>query len=343
MEENVVEDITDEAQDWRFLTDYNSKANALPKRGEKDFEPDGTQVQSAILQESRDAMYKALSGERKHSAKNHVTATWFKNLGMAKVDAVRSSHFSSMGKADSNGVVWLLPEEVVYLVERGSMECWYPEGVPMTLQAVYASCIRSPGDLERLQVFSYLKKAGFIVLRAGDDLSTFNPEIVTKGFNLREYWQSGLQLLKKMHSKPRTFESMFQTLELIPYHRPPHHPVTLSPNKGSSLHRIDFIAWKPSATNFKKTNPPPPDYYISVIDAREHSMPDLSSVERLFNSVPVNEKTASLTQTQRLKEGWRNVILSIVDSGLISFFKISDISFGEEKVYVKPPKPKPRS
>jgi len=35
----------------------------IPKRGEKDFEPDGTNKQQRILQEGREAMYAALSFE----------------------------------------------------------------------------------------------------------------------------------------------------------------------------------------------------------------------------------------------------------------------------------------
>jgi hypothetical protein len=38
-----------------------SRFQKIPKRGEKDFEPDGTRKQRNFLQESRDAMYSALS------------------------------------------------------------------------------------------------------------------------------------------------------------------------------------------------------------------------------------------------------------------------------------------
>ena len=34
---------------------------SIPKRGEKDFEPDGTNKQQNLLQEGREAMYAALS------------------------------------------------------------------------------------------------------------------------------------------------------------------------------------------------------------------------------------------------------------------------------------------
>jgi hypothetical protein len=37
------------------------KFQQIPKRGEKDFEPDGTMKQANVLQEGREAMYAALS------------------------------------------------------------------------------------------------------------------------------------------------------------------------------------------------------------------------------------------------------------------------------------------
>jgi hypothetical protein len=37
--------------------------HALPKRGDKDFEPDGTIRQVGILQEAREAMYSALNSD----------------------------------------------------------------------------------------------------------------------------------------------------------------------------------------------------------------------------------------------------------------------------------------
>ena len=39
----------------------DKKFQKIPKRGEKDFEPDGTRKQQSLLQEGREAMYSALS------------------------------------------------------------------------------------------------------------------------------------------------------------------------------------------------------------------------------------------------------------------------------------------
>jgi tRNA-splicing endonuclease subunit Sen54 len=62
----------------------------------------------------------------------------------------------------------LLPEEALYLVERGSMFCWKDEedgsikpmgvdGTPMTVQQAYAEMIGKGGlTLERYQVCSFM-------------------------------------------------------------------------------------------------------------------------------------------------------------------------------------------
>lgn len=54
-------DIEDDIQDWNALNKLTKNSEVIPKRGEKDFEPDGTSVQSSLLDDSRNAMYQALS------------------------------------------------------------------------------------------------------------------------------------------------------------------------------------------------------------------------------------------------------------------------------------------
>lgn len=126
----------------------------IPKRGEKDFAPDGTDLQSRVLAESREAMHNALSGVRTHTSKVNVHCTWRPSRGKAEVKVAKGTHFKAMGVADKEGVLWLEREEVVYLVERGGVECWWEEGIPMSLQGVYAECLGNAGAgaIERYQV-----------------------------------------------------------------------------------------------------------------------------------------------------------------------------------------------
>jgi len=111
-------------------------------------------------------MHDALCGERKHSVKTHAEGIWRPDKQLTEVILAKGPHFKTVGKADSGGVLWLLPEETIYMVERGSMECWWEEGVPMSVQGAYATCLEGCGGLERYQVYAYLKRAGYILNRA---------------------------------------------------------------------------------------------------------------------------------------------------------------------------------
>jgi tRNA-splicing endonuclease subunit Sen54 len=96
--------------------------------------------------------------------------------------------------------------------------------------------------------------------------------------------------------------------------------------------RIAYKVWKPQP-HFRKSDPPPADFLVAVASARETSLPTLSQLSALFDSVPVDEKTGGKSQFQRLKDGYRNVILAIVDSGVTSFIKFADVGFGDEPMY----------
>jgi tRNA-splicing endonuclease subunit Sen54 len=86
---------------------------------------------------------------------------------------MKGIHFSSMGHSaprsmvDEDGVehiqkrLELLPEEAIYLIERGTMFCWKESdirleglgGVPMTVQQAYSEMIAKEGlTLEKFQV-----------------------------------------------------------------------------------------------------------------------------------------------------------------------------------------------
>jgi tRNA-splicing endonuclease subunit Sen54 len=102
----------------------------------------------------------------------------------------KGQFFQTMGQADRWGRVWLLPEEALYLLERGSVDIRWPAsisgaatgdddcgktgeveeeelGIPMSLQGAYTYFIGRGGlTLERFNVFTGLKRLGYTILRA---------------------------------------------------------------------------------------------------------------------------------------------------------------------------------
>lgn len=277
---------------------------------------------------------------------------------MSEVRIARGPHFKTVGKADKKGVLWLLPEETIYLVERGNLECWWEEGIPMSLQGVYASCLEGCGGLERYQVYAYLKRAGYIIQRAptffdeNPTTATPTPTVLPPtapagAIGIFTTIASRLASLLTPSPPPsgplitsstyRSYPAIYQRLSLIPSHHPPHSAsYPLNPSSSTSPFRITYHIWKPQP-HFKKSDPPPPDFRVAVVSARETNIPTLQELSGLFDGVPVDESVKEKSQFMRLKEGWRNVILAVVDSGVTSYIKVADVGFADEVMWkVKP-------
>lgn len=130
----------------------------------------------------------AAAGEEKGSGVKGTSGAW---IGVPPDSCVyvpypRGQYFRTMGKADRWNRVWLLPEEALYLLERGSLDIMWPLSstgpsasaggddngddelsIPMSLQAAYACFIGHGGlTLERFTVYSGLKRLGYTLVRA---------------------------------------------------------------------------------------------------------------------------------------------------------------------------------
>ncbi|KAF2471981.1 uncharacterized protein BDR25DRAFT_221589 [Lindgomyces ingoldianus] len=183
-------DLSDETQDFRFfdkLTAYDSKDLTLPKRGDKDFEPHATSLQLSNLEASRQAMHGVLSWQRIHTPKKHLLGLYDPGHNMASVERAKGENFQTIGQ--TKGITtWLLPEEALFLIEKGSLDCRWPvtkptededstskpqEGTPMSLQGAYAAFIGFEGGvggkltLEMYTVYASLKRTGYVVFRTG--------------------------------------------------------------------------------------------------------------------------------------------------------------------------------
>lgn len=265
---------SDTAPDYRFLTSTTAKKHALPPRGMKDFEPNPTQKQASTLDASRKAMSDALSVVRVHSTrKNENVAVYFphpddwdgqrfEEQALAQVEDLEkrekmrqtsvlksgegrcvaverlSSTFGrTMGQSDRRNWVWLLPEEALFLLERGSLDIRYAveDGddeddseadeprdvavteneappaadpprlkigkVPMSLQGAYAAFIgKSSLTLERYIVFAALRRTGYIVQRAPTWCSSVKSNATSQ--DRVDALASEAQLLQAGHTPP---------------------------------------------------------------------------------------------------------------------------------------------
>ncbi|KAL8827379.1 MAG: hypothetical protein Q9170_007035 [Blastenia crenularia] len=314
------------------------------------------------------------------------------------VEKPSGQHLRTMGKVDREARLWLLPEEVMYLVERGSLDVRYRvpspvekeggerggeegtdmqehgaedgneesqswDGVSMSLQACYAWFIGRDGlSLERYMVHAGLKRCGYIVMRAPGWYGNEGGEeerlaIVHQGPQRKKMAPSTWQWLYKslFERKPqdppplgplvgpglyRNYSDIYRLLHLIPYHDPSqpnttNAPLPISPSTPSASPplRPHFHVYQPSPT-FRKSAPGPPDFYITVLSAREDNFPTLSQLDDLLRSVPYAPPPEIETRSyRRLKHGYKNVVLAIIDQGVVSYLRVADAGFGLEKMY----------
>ena len=90
---------------------------------------------------------------------------------------------------------------------------------------------------------------------------------------------------------------------------------------------ITYHVWKPSTT-YHKSNPPAPDFRVAVVDVRDTSVPTMTQTEALLDSMPDDELPREKPLEARLKHGNRNMILAVVDMGVVSYLRFSEAGFG---------------
>ncbi|KAM5535011.1 hypothetical protein V8D89_011384 [Ganoderma adspersum] len=330
----------DQGPDWTRIPGLAAARPVIPKRGEKDFEPTahgGSGLQRHVLDRSRSAMLEALKATRTISNKSVSHAIWYPQLKRAHVTVARGIHFTTMGHSvarpsdaleEAKKVqkrLELLPEEALYLVERGAMCCWSPtelplpkaelldvlEGVPMSVQQAYAEMIE-PEDLtfEKYQVYAYLKRLGYVVTRArppSPDYPLPPPFPVTahpSGSVFSRLFSAVSSFISKLLSTFVTsrdwwrpirlrswlhhglnYASLFRSLRFLPA----GHDIPLHMQQiqdtRASPYQIFYNLYKPS-TPFKKTAPPLPDFQVVIINARTTPMPSISELTNLFGQLP---------------------------------------------------------
>jgi tRNA-splicing endonuclease subunit Sen54 len=189
-------DNEDEVPDYlRLLSSLQPRSKSssgivIPKRGEKDFEPTGFGGQSKLLERSRQAMYQAVSGSRTVGSRSLVRATWNPHTRRARIHDVQGKIFETVGvirrtpTTDSTGKTVtqatneLLPEEALFLAERGSLQIYTQAEdsdalAPMSLQQAFAALMLAsdeaadePLTREAYLIYAHLKRLGYVVQRA---------------------------------------------------------------------------------------------------------------------------------------------------------------------------------
>ncbi|EAT85856.2 hypothetical protein SNOG_07205 [Parastagonospora nodorum SN15] len=360
-------DAMEEDQDFcsfdKLVAHHDVASLTLPKRGEKDFESHSTNQQLDKLEASRQAMHGVLSWQRSHTQKNHVLAMYEPESNMAVVDKVKSQHFQTIGQSRA-GKEWLLPEEALFLIERGTLDCRWPvkredgdetiykieDGAPMSLQAAYAAFIGFEGGvggkltLEMYNVYAGLKRSGYVVFRTGtwnehrgdivpapaaspDQDTKTQPTIFTRFFT--DQYALGPLIKPGLY---RSYADIYRLLHLIPSHDRSLPPSFTLPPSSSNPFRLHFDVYR-TTSKFRKSARPPPDFRICVVDARSTTLPTGAQIADLLAQVPEHKPAPGEQLYKKLKQGSRNVVLAVVDAGIPSYIRLADVEFSAERVF----------
>ncbi|KAK4455682.1 putative tRNA-splicing endonuclease subunit [Podospora aff. communis PSN243] len=415
------EALEEEAQDYRlFLKTKNISAQTI-RKGEKDFESHGTAKQENALEQSRQAMQEVLSYTRSHRPQNWQRAWYFPDWwadyneeeGAEKVIdgekrpyghirervvLLESSSATSQNfgravtgqpkDAPARSKDWLLPEEALYLIERGSLDLWWPtrsleelfppasvdvdgeasadlppnaanespsareddeyeKGFPLSLQAAYSLLVGDDGErgkisLQKFQVYSNLKRASYQVHRAPPtkgELQISQPPAPT---TLWQWFSSLLSPERKPQPfgplvQPglyRSYVPIYKQMAIIPRHKP--STTRTSPFEASDPFALHFYLWKPAA-KWSKIRHPAPDFYVSVVDAQGTDVPTFEEITALIDTTPPAPGKSTWKGPgllyPRLKHGHRNVIVAVVDHGVINYMRFAEGAFGEEQLF----------
>ncbi|KAF9525500.1 tRNA-splicing endonuclease subunit sen54 N-term-domain-containing protein [Crepidotus variabilis] len=338
-DEDQASDDEEGVLDWTKLLPASARP-VIPKRGEKEYEPraaGGTSLQMHILDRSRNAMFDTLRTTRSTSSKAISYGIWHPTLARTEVTVARGIHFTTMGHSaprtsieegatKSQKRLELLPEEAVYLIERGTLFCWKElaldpskrpgltelAGSPMSVQQAYTEMLGTEDmSLEKFQVFSYLKRLGYVVTRAippNNFYPTPPPQLVLERTEstLKKFATQFFKFFANISRPPfanldwwnpvwisawphcnKNYASIFRSLRIIPA----GHSISLQPPqttrnwKDSTPYRIFYNLYKP-ATPFKKSAPQHPDFQLVVVNARTTPIPTLEELTNLFNTLP---------------------------------------------------------
>jgi tRNA-splicing endonuclease subunit Sen54 len=223
----------------------------------------------------------------------------------------------------------------------------YDAGIPLSLEAAYSMLIGEDGEqgkisLSKYQVYTHLKRAGFSVLRAPP---TSEDKPAASRTSLWEWLLSLISQGKTVQHEPagplvkpglyRAYAPIYQRLAIIQRHKPT--PTPTASTEPEDPFRVFYHVWKPSPTPFSKKNPPAPDFRIAVSDTLNTFVPTLDEITTLLDSQPYEPPPERMQGQgklyQRLKHGHRNVLIAVVDCGLVNFIRFGEGAFGEEELF----------
>ncbi|XP_036268418.1 tRNA-splicing endonuclease subunit Sen54 isoform X1 [Pipistrellus kuhlii] len=208
----------------RELLAARARPQKLPQRahGPKDFLPDGSEAQAERLRRCRAELWQLLAEERVERLGSLVAAEWRPEEGIVELKTPAGKFWQTMGFSEQ-GRQRLHPEEALYLLECGSIQLFHQD-LPLSVQEAY-QLLLTEGTVSFLQyqVFSHLKRLGYVVRR-------FQPSSILSPYERQLKLASSTQCLadgtgkrkrrgsgsRSVHKKPKTLENPLQGADGTP-------------------------------------------------------------------------------------------------------------------------------
>ncbi|KAM7232619.1 hypothetical protein CapIbe_017380 [Capra ibex] len=197
-----------------------SRSQKLPQRshGPKDFLPDGSEAQAERLRLCRQELWQLLAEERVERLGSLVAAEC-KPEGFVELKSPAGKFWQTMGFSEQ-GRQRLHPEEALYLLECGSIQLFHQD-LPLSIQEAYQLLLTEDTvTFLQYQVFSHLKRLGYVVRR-------FQPSSVLSPYERQLNLDSSAQCLEgkrkrkssssqSINKKPKVLQNPLQGMDGTP-------------------------------------------------------------------------------------------------------------------------------
>ena len=391
--EEFSDDSDEELQDWSLLNNISKKGmkDLEPLLTDNDKYTLSAYDQNK-LNKARNLRFQALESKRGAivNLDNLKASTIFVNKDNYNdifMLQPKGKFLETMGFIDNQNICHFGFEEALYLVERGScmLKFWDNENdskneifekmPPLSLQSAYSIFIKNEEQLNQYMVYSILKRDGYIINR-NDEFNgiiskrkrqLFDEDTLFKNVEMSR-WTKFLSSISSIFNISFPYKLAFSYFNIFTYMRSTLKPQSLpklkNVNNESTLNnesckefKISFNIWKPSP-NFKKKNPPLPDYQITIFKANQ-KLPNYFELQSLLersnsnpdtykpkpkvrknkpNKVPDNKAKkldsswdyAKGINMENLKYNQNRITLAIVDNITINFITLSHCSFVQE-------------
>ncbi|CAH1391490.1 unnamed protein product [Nezara viridula] len=147
-----------------LITKQNSIIKDLPTKGLKEFSPNKSWIEKKQIEKKLEEKFDFINTERIEKSNSLSVAEWIPSLGKAKVLKKIGKQWETIGHHQDNED-WLLPEEVLFLVENCELELIL-NNVSASIEECYDILLQDElCSFDEYRVYSYLCRAGLRVIR----------------------------------------------------------------------------------------------------------------------------------------------------------------------------------